>query len=212
MCEPTTIAVVASTALSVGSSIANHSAQAKGAKENEKAARKAAKLNSAELSRRAVQETIASTAQANAIRRQSLSARGTLAASLAAGGLTGATADALDSEYLFAEDAAVQNTGRSLAWATESINYQQVSEYAQMRQRIAQAPPPNPLATGLSIAGQLANGYNTYRSANQQAPTSAMPNAPQGNVLAAPRTVPVALPNGLTLPGLPLMTPNVPTP
>lgn len=208
MCDLVTGFVIASAALSAGSKIANHNAQSKAADANKKAAKSAAAMNSAELTRRGVQETIAAAAQANALRRQTMRSRSSLAASVAAAGLAGNTADALDTEMLREQDAATASIEKSLAWNLDALNYGKVSEYAQMKSRIAQVPKPNAFATGLSIAGDIAGGFIQYRGLTQppveaviEPPSRKVPTLPAGarsnNTAAVP-----------TLPGLPLMLPS----
>lgn len=207
---PLVALMVAQTALSVGSTIAGHSAQAKASRANARAARRAARLNSAELSKRGVQETIAAAAQANAIRRQTLAARSSLAASVASAGLTGNTVDALDAEFVAGQDAATGQLMQSLAWTLDSLQYNQVAEYAQMRSRIASVPPPNPFATGLQLGAGALDAYTRFRGLNTTPADASLPTdrysppaPPPVDLAAVNRSLP-------GLPGLPLMQPQTP--
>jgi len=193
--------------MSAGESIAKHEAQDKAADANEKAARSAARQNSAELTRRGVQETIAASAQANVIRRQTLASRSSIAASAAAGGLAGNTVDALDAEAVLAQDETIANIARSLAWNNEALNFQKVAEYNQMKSRIASVPRPSALATGLSIGGAVLNGFSQFSDLNTPPASAELPPVPGRELPPLPGRSNIRVEKP-TLPGLPLMTPS----
>lgn len=184
-------------AVSIGSAIVKHNAQNKASKANEKSARSAARMNSAELTRRGVQEAIAAAAQVASIRRQTITARASIAASAAAGGLAGNTIDALDAEAVLGQDEAIDSTMQSLVWAEDSLNYQKVAEYQQMKSRIASVPRPSMLGTALQIGSGFLDAA-TQMGAMRPPVDAQLPGASSS-------FLPIGVPG---LPGLPLIPPR----
>ena len=164
MCEPTTIAAVALTTVEVGSAVVKHKAQNKAADANAVAANESAEMQQRALTRRLLEERIASGQDVQAGERQSASAISIARLSALESGVQGASVDAqqqqLEGDLGRFKDSVAQNLG-----ATEAqIADQRLGVDAERRARINGVPGANPFLTGLTIAGSGLDLYTNLKS------------------------------------------------
>ena len=175
MCEPATIIAAVSTALNIGATIAGARAQDEQASAVRNAANNAARLEVDALDERQTEETIATLSQINQTRRQTIAARGAVAASAAEAGVSGNSVEALDRQFTVDEGDLVASQERNLQATLRQIQRNKGLALAGAQQRINQAPPSSGLATGLRIGGSLVDGANTLLS---RRPPSDGPTSP----------------------------------
>lgn len=163
MCDPGTLLAAGSFAVSAGSAVVGASAQAKQAKANKKAAQGANAETYQALDTRANQEKDAATQTIMAADRQARATDALARTSAGAAGVAGASVDALLAgiahDKFTAEDTIKTNLGNTLS----QIDAEKKGADATMQNRINSAPPPNPFAVGLSIAGDALDAFAGFR-------------------------------------------------
>lgn len=163
MCEPisATLAIVAATT-AVAGTVVNHNAQHEAAKVNKREAKKANEVNQTDLSTRALEEKLSAQQQIDAIAKQGTAVQGTAAAVAGANGVAGNSVDALLADIGRQESAASMGVRDQLDAQLLQVDRERAGANANTASRIASVPPPNPWATGLTIAGQAIGGANAY--------------------------------------------------
>lgn len=164
MCEPTTIAAVAMTAVEVGGAVIKHKAQNKAHDATETAANDSAELQQRALSQRLIQERIASGQDVMAGERQATSAISIARLAALESGVAGYSVDAqthqIEGDLGRFKDSVEQNLG-----VTElQIDQQRGGVEAERKARISGVPEANPFLTALTIAGSGVNLYNNIKS------------------------------------------------
>lgn len=155
---------VGSALLGVGGAIADHKAQKKNAKAERAAARTTLTSQLRDLSLRGQQEMLAAAQEANLIKREGLRTRGSLAANAAASNVAGASVDALEAELLRNESEAMHVLDTNLSMTLDQITGHKRAAITEANNRIAGAPNPSALATGIRAGGSaLSAGYEWMR-------------------------------------------------
>lgn len=153
MCDPLTIIAGASLAIGAGSAIASHKAQANASKANEANALQAMQESWKDISLQEVQQQDATALTIMQADRQARKADALARVSAGESGVAGASVDALLGDLSAEASAFKQTQGRNLDMTIAQLQREKISGRTVAQNRINAVPPPNPFATGLTIAG-----------------------------------------------------------
>ena len=165
MCVPLAPALIgASLAIEVGSRIADHKAQSDQSDAVEREARRAQTIDRQAISVRQIEEGIAASRQLRDTRREGQQRAGAIEASAAAAGVTGSNVDLLLGDLEGSVGRATADILDSYTASVESLERQKLAVDAAAESRIAGAPAPSNLATGLRIGGAVTNAVADYKA------------------------------------------------
>lgn len=163
MCDPVTAIVATSAALQIGGAVLDHKKEKKQSNAVRASALESLKLQNEELSLRQVQEKLAG---AQAIEQGNLevgAASGDITASAASRGVGGLSIDLLLNDVLAQgarfKTSVDQNTDASVS----ALDRDKDAAAAEANARIAGAPGPSALATGLKIGSAGVNAYTNLK-------------------------------------------------
>lgn len=154
MCAPLAVAAVAG-GLQIGGAIANHQAQKKQAKAVRAAAHRNLRLERRAIAVRQIQEGIATSEQLRDIRLEAERREGSIRASAAASGVQGDTIDALIGDLSGSEGRAARSIKDTYVATLDQLELEKQAADARAAARIAGAPEPSALATGIRIGGAV---------------------------------------------------------
>lgn len=163
MCEPVTAMVAASAALQIGGAVLEHKQQKKQSNAVRASALESLKLQNEELSLRQVQEKLAG---AQAIEQGNLevaSAGGDIKASAASRGVGGLSIDLLLNDVLAQGARYKSSVDQNVDASVGALDRDKDAALAEANARIAGAPAPSNLATGLKIGKAGVDAYTNLK-------------------------------------------------
>ena len=167
MCVPLAPALVATAlAIEVGSSIAEHKAQGQRAQATRQEAERARILERRSLAVRQIQESIATSQRLRGVDEEASRREGSIRASAAAGGVSGGALNAILADLEGSAGRSSQDIRDSNVATLEQIELEKLGADARAAARIAGAPEPSSLATGLRIGGAITGSLASLKQLN----------------------------------------------
>lgn len=164
------ILTAASLAISAGSAIAGHGSQRSAARENERQAEQARRLEVRDLTIRQVEEEIAAGRQVDAVRTQAQAAAGQVQASAAASGVRGTSLDALMLDLAASEGVTIDTIRDQAVLTIDQLRRMREGAAVRAENRIASVPRPSLMAPVLQIAGAAVDAYSMHRTLPRNRP------------------------------------------
>lgn len=150
MCEPTALAI-GSFALQAGSALAQHEGEARQSRATRAAATEAAQLQVADISKRQQEELRAGREQEEQVRREGREVAAMARASASEAGVQGTSVDLLLDDIEGDTLGAQQSLRDSTTVSIDQLQRMKLGVNAERDNRIAAAPEPSGLLTGLRI-------------------------------------------------------------
>lgn len=165
MCVPLApVLVGVSLAVKAGEAIADHKAQKKQSKATEEAAKRAQVIERNAISTRQIEEGSAASRRLRDLRLEAESREGLIAASAGGAGVTGNHVAQLMGDLEGSVGRAASDILDSYTATISQLDRRKVETDARAAARIAGAPEPSVLATGIRIGGAVTNAVSDFQS------------------------------------------------
>lgn len=163
MCDPATIIAGTSMAISIGAEVVHDAAQGKASAANKANSLKALNNDLNTINLRKTQETDATSLTIMQADRQARAADAMTRVAAGEAGVAGASVDALLADNQAQLSAIKSTEQKNLDMTLKQLDRSAASADTSAQNRINGAPPPDPFAVGLAIAGHAVDFANTIR-------------------------------------------------